>query len=60
MHFSGGFVKFLRAENCLAIVCLLFMKGVLFPTSSNSDPIELDRNCYAFTGATNFQYGNFC
>lgn len=44
MHFFGAFVKFLHAENCLAIVCLFFM----------------DRNCYAFARATNFQYGNCC
>lgn len=57
MDFSGGFVKFLHAENCLAVGCFFFsIKCLVFPTSSNSDPIELDRNCYAFTGVTNFQY----
>lgn len=56
MDFSGGFVKFLHAENCLAIGCFLFIKCSVFPTNLNSDPFELDRNCYAFTGVTNFQY----
>lgn len=33
MHFSGEFVKVFYAESCLAIVCLLFLKSMLFPTA---------------------------
>lgn len=43
---------------CLYIT---FHEGyILFPTHSNSDPIELDRNRYAFKEATTFWYGNCC
>lgn len=57
--FSGGFVKFLHAEKSLAVVCLLCMEDVLYPTHClNSDHIELGRNCCAFIRVTNYQYGN--